>query len=46
MNQGQTVFSQVMDHLPLPEFYKCVSRYQGNHRIKNFSCLDVASHQN
>lgn len=40
MNQGQTVFSQVMDHLPLPEFQKCVSKYQGNHRIKNFSCLD------
>lgn len=40
MNQGQTVFSQVMDHLPLPEFHKCVSKYQGDHRIKNFSCLD------
>lgn len=40
MNQGQTVFSQVMDHLPLPEFHKCVSKYQGDHRIKTFSCLD------
>lgn len=40
MNQGQTVFSQVMDHLPLPEFHKCVTKYQGDHRIKNFSCLD------
>src|SRR3990167_1592518 len=40
MNQGQTVFAQVMDHLPLPEFHKCVTKYQGDYRIKNFSCLD------
>lgn len=29
-----------MDFLPLHEFRKCVKRYQGNYRIKNFSCLD------
>ena len=40
MNTGKTVFSQVMEYLPLYEFRKCVERYQGNHKVKSFSCLD------
>ena len=40
MNTGKTIFAQVMDFLPLHEFRKCVKRYQGNYKIKNFSCLD------
>ena len=40
MNTGKTIFSQVMEFLPLHEFRKCVTRYQGDHRIKNFSCMD------
>ncbi len=40
MNTGQTIFAQVMDFLPLHEFRKSVERYQGNYKIKNFSCLD------
>lgn len=40
MNSGQTIFSQVMNHLPLHEFRKCVLKYQGDHKIQNFSCLD------
>jgi hypothetical protein len=40
MNQGKTVFSQVMDTLPLHEFRKCVNRYDGNSKIRSFSCLD------
>ena len=40
MNQGRTVFSQVMDFLLMYEFRKCVSRYNGNHRVRSFSCLD------
>lgn len=40
MNSGQTIFSQVMNHLPLNAFRKCVRKYQGDHKIKNFSCLD------
>lgn len=38
MNQGQTVFSQVMDFVPMYEFRKCVQRYRGNHRVRSFSC--------
>ena len=40
MNQGRTVFSQVMDFLPMYEFRKCVNRYKGNHRVRTFSCID------
>jgi len=40
MNTGKTIFSQGMEFLPLYEFRKCVARYQGDHRIKNFSCMD------
>jgi len=29
-----------MDYLPLDEFRKCVKRYQGNYKVKSFSCLD------
>lgn len=40
MNYGKTIFSQIMDFLPMYEFHKCVERYQGNQRIRTFSCLD------
>jgi hypothetical protein len=40
MNVGQTVFSQLMDFIPNYEFQKCIERYQGNYKIKSFSCWD------
>ena len=40
MNTGRTVFSQIMDFLPLREFRKCVKRYRGNHKVQKFLCLD------
>ncbi len=40
MNTGQTIFAQVMKFLPLSDFRKCVERYHGNYKVKNFSCLD------
>lgn len=40
MNTGKTVFSQVMDFLPIYEFRKCVERYQGDYKIKSFTCMD------
>jgi len=40
MHQGQLVFAQVMKHLPLTTFRRCVARYQGEHKVKSFSCLD------
>jgi len=40
MNSERTVFSQVMDHLPLHEFRKCVKQYQGNFKVRTFFCLE------
>lgn len=40
MNYGKTVFSQIMDFLPIYEFQKCVDRYNGNHKVKRFTCMD------
>lgn len=40
MNQGKTIFTQIMEFLPLQEFRQCVDRYQGNYRLRTFSCLD------
>ena len=40
MNTGKTMFSQIMDFLPMHEFRKCVKRYQGNYRVQSFSCFD------
>lgn len=34
MNEGRTVFSQLLDFLPKYEFDKCVARYSGNFRIR------------
>ena len=40
MNTGKTVFSQIMEFLPLYEFRKCVKRYHGDYKVKSFSCMD------
>src|SRR4030042_1546698 len=40
MYSGRLVFSQLMDFLPMRQFYRCVNRYQGDHYMKSFSCLD------
>lgn len=40
MYTGKLVFSQVMEHLPLHVFHQCVDRYNGNFKVKEFTCLD------
>jgi len=40
MPHGQYVFSQLMDHMPLTTFRRCVVRYKGERKVKHFSCLD------
>ena len=40
MYQGSLVFAQLMKHLPLTTFRRCVARYSGEHKVKSFSCLD------
>jgi hypothetical protein len=40
MNRGKLVFAQLMQHLPLTTFRRCVTRYRGAFKVKSFSCLD------
>ena len=40
MHSGKIVFAQVMEHLPLKDFHRCIDRYQGRHKVQSFSCLD------
>ena len=40
MNTGKLVFAQVMAHLPLTTFRRCVTRYGGEYKVKHFTCLD------
>src|SRR6267142_2788975 len=40
MNQGKLVFAQLLQHLPLTTFRRCVARYHGEFKVQSFSCLD------
>ena len=40
MNQGRTVFSQLLSFLPDREVRRCVARYGGGVRPRGFSCWD------
>lgn len=40
MNLGKTVFAQLMSFLPTYKFNKCVEKYKGNHRVRNFTCKE------
>ncbi len=40
MNSGRTMFSLLMDFVPIHDFRQCVKRYNGNYKIKSFSCWD------
>jgi len=40
MNEGRTVFSQLLDCLPKYEFDKCVARYRGNFRVRRLPAYE------
>lgn len=41
MNFGKTIFAQLIDFIPSAyEFHCCVKRYQGQYKVKSFSCWD------
>ena len=40
MHTGKLVFAQLMEHLALTTFRRCVARYGGHHKVKRFTCLD------
>ena len=40
MHSGKTVFNQVMEWVHPEQFRRCVTRYQGNYKVHNFSCWE------
>jgi hypothetical protein len=40
MHTGRFVFAELIAHLPHKEFQKCVTRYDGDHHLRSFSCWD------
>jgi transposase len=40
MHTGRFVFAELIAHLPHKEFQKCVTRYEGDHHDRTFSCWD------
>jgi len=40
MYVGKTIFAQLIDFLPVVEFRKCVKRYRGHYKVKQFTCWD------
>jgi hypothetical protein len=40
MNEGRTVFAQLMEHAPHHQFRRCVERYRGNAGVRRFRCWD------
>ena len=40
MHTGKLIFAQLMEHIPMKAFRRCVQTYNGNHKVKSFSCLD------
>jgi len=40
MNQGRTVFAQLMDYLPIRRFQAIVERHRGDRKVTRFHCLD------
>lgn len=40
MNQGSTIFAQLIAHASRDALDRCIRRYRGNHRVKAFTCRD------
>jgi hypothetical protein len=40
MHEGRIIFAQLMDHLPLHSFRRCVDRFEGDRSVRSFSCQD------
>src|ERR1035437_799450 len=40
MHTGRFVVAELIAHLPHKEFQKCVTRYDGDHHRRSFSCWD------
>ena len=40
MHSGKAVFAQLMEWVHPEQFHRCVTRYSGNYKVRDFSCWD------
>jgi len=40
VNQGQTIFSQIMSYMPKYSFDSYVKKYRGNYKVQSFTCWE------
>ena len=40
MNQGQTIFSQIMNYIPKHKFDFCIKKYRGSYKVQSFTCWE------
>ena len=40
MYTGKIIFSQILDHLPMHTFRRCIQRYRGHYKMQRFSCRE------
>jgi len=40
MHEGRLIFAQIVDYLPRYVFDLCVTKYNGNRKVKDFNCRD------
>lgn len=40
MNQGRSLFAQIIECIPHPQLAGCIQRYRGNNRSRGFTCHD------
>ncbi|MCE5179109.1 MAG: DUF4372 domain-containing protein [Porphyromonadaceae bacterium] len=40
MNVGKTVFAQLMSFFADYKFNKCVTKYNGNYKVRSFTCRE------
>ena len=40
MNQGQSIFAQIMSYIPKHKFDHCVKKYRGGYKVQSFTCWE------
>ena len=40
MSTEKTIFAQLLSFIPRHEFDKCVARYNGDYRVRSFTCWE------
>jgi len=40
MSTEKTIFTQLLSFIPRHEFDKCVARYDGDYRVRSFTCWE------